>query len=49
MPLAAPANAAPFIVLAWMVIGLLLFAYFRARDPKRIGETSSVFLEEAPA
>jgi amino acid transporter len=44
-----PASLAPLICLAWMVLGLILLAYFTARDRSRITETRRVFTEETPA
>lgn len=44
-PLTAPANAAPWIVLAWLVIGAIVFAYLNARAPGRIQETATTFIE----
>jgi amino acid transporter len=47
--LAYPANLAPLICLAWMVLGLGLLGYFMIRDRSRIAETRRVFTEEIPA
>lgn len=44
-----PANLAPFICLAWMVVGFALLGYFMLRDRSRITETRRVFTEETPA
>ena len=46
-PLTPPANLAPIIIGVWMVIGLVLLAYFATRAPGRITETGRVFLDEA--
>jgi amino acid transporter len=46
-PLAPPANLAPLVIAVWMVVGIVLLFYFRARDPKRITETGRIFLDEA--
>ncbi|MEO8744976.1 MAG: APC family permease [Candidatus Dormiibacterota bacterium] len=43
--LTAPANAAPWIVLAWLVIGAAVFFYMNARAPARIQETATTFIE----
>lgn len=43
--LTAPANAAPWIVLAWLAIGLIVFFYLRSRSPASIQETAATFLE----
>ena len=45
-PLTAPANLAPLVIAVWMVIGIVLLFYFRARDPGRITETGRIFLDE---
>jgi amino acid transporter len=44
-PLTAPANAAPWIVLVWLVIGAIVFAYLRSSSPGRIQETATTFIE----
>jgi amino acid transporter len=44
-----PADLAPLICLAWMVLGLALLGYFLIRDRSRIAETRRVFTEETPA
>jgi amino acid transporter len=43
--LTAPANAAPWIVLVWLVLGAVVFAYLTARSPGRIQETATTFIE----
>ena len=44
-PLTAPANAAPWIVLVWLVLGAIVFAYLNASSPGRIQETATTFIE----
>ena len=44
-PLAPPANAAPWIVLAWLVFGVVVFALYSVRAPGRIEETAKTFTE----
>ena len=44
-PLAPPANAAPWIVLAWLVFGVVVFALYSTRSPGRIEETAKTFIE----
>jgi amino acid transporter len=44
-PLTAPANAAPWIVLVWLVLGAIVFAYLTSRSPGRIQETATTFIE----
>ena len=45
VPLAPPASAAPWIVLAWLVIGAVLFGYLASRSPAKIKETERTFIE----
>ena len=45
VPLGPPANAAPWVVLAWLLLGAVVFAYLSARAPGRIQETAKTFLE----
>jgi amino acid transporter len=47
-PLASPANLAPYVVLGWMAIGVVVALYFSARSPAKFRETGSVFLEPEP-
>jgi amino acid transporter len=44
-----PADLAPLICLAWMVLGFILLGYFMVRDRSRIAETRRVFTEQTPA
>lgn len=47
---AAPLSYFPFIIAAWVAIGLLVMLYIRARDPRRldvIGETMFIDAEDA--
>jgi amino acid transporter len=44
-PLTAPANAAPWIVLVWLILGAIVFAYLTSRSPGRIQETATTFIE----
>jgi len=43
--LTAPANAAPWIVLAWLAIGVVVYFYVNSRSPGRIQETATTFIE----
>src|SRR5216683_941137 len=43
--LTAPANAAPWIVLAWLAIGVVVYFYVNSRSPGRIQETAATFIE----
>ena len=44
-PLTAPANAAPWIVVAWLVLGAVLYFYLSSRSPGAIKETATTFVE----
>jgi len=44
-PLLPPANAAPWIVLVWLILGVIVFGYLSARSPGRIQETATTFIE----
>ena len=41
-----PASAAPVVVLAWMVIGVLLYVYLSSRSPDSIMKSATTFIEE---
>jgi len=43
--LTAPANAAPWIDLAWLVLGAALYAYLSSRSPAALKETATIFVE----
>ena len=43
--LTAPANAAPWIDLAWLVLGAALYAYLSSRSPAALKETATIFAE----
>jgi len=43
--LTAPANAAPWVVIAWLAIGVVLYVYLSSRAPGRIQETAKTFIE----
>jgi amino acid transporter len=45
VPLGPPANAAPWIVLAWLVLGAVLYAFLSSRAPGRIQELAKTFIE----
>ncbi len=42
-----PYNLVPYLVLAWIVLGALVWAALRARHPERIASLGAVFEEEA--
>jgi hypothetical protein len=35
-PLASPANFAPYVIGAWLLLGVIVLCYFTATDRKRI-------------
>src|SRR2546426_8461910 len=43
--LTAPANAAPWIDLAWLLLGVGLYVYLSARSPGALKETATTFIE----
>ena len=43
--LTAPANAAPWVVLAWLVFGVVVFVLLSIRSPRKIQETAKTFIE----
>jgi amino acid transporter len=43
--LTAPANAAPWVVLAWFVFGLVVFVLLQVRSPEKIQQTAKTFIE----
>ena len=45
-----PANMAIPVIIVWMVVGIALLVYFRARHPERIEQTAGLYLsgEEKP-
>jgi amino acid transporter len=46
-PLASPASYAPYVIVVWMVLGVIVLGYFAATDRGRIAATRLVFDEEA--
>jgi amino acid transporter len=43
--LTAPANAAPWVVMAWLVLGVIVFMIYRVSAPGRVEETAKLFVE----
>jgi len=43
--LTAPANAAPWVVMAWFVFGIVVFVLYSVRSPGKIQETARTFVE----
>jgi amino acid transporter len=43
--LSPPANAAPWVVMAWLVFGAVVFVLLLVRAPARIDETAKTFIE----
>jgi hypothetical protein len=40
-----PANAAPWIVLVWLVLGAVVLTFLSLRAPGRIQEMAKTFIE----
>jgi len=47
LPLSAPSNLAPWIIVIWMVAGIALLIYFATSKPERIADTGRVFLDDS--
>jgi amino acid transporter len=43
--LTSPANYAPWVVLVWLAIGVIVFLYMNSRSPAAIQETAATFIE----
>jgi hypothetical protein len=43
--LTSPANYAPWVVLVWLAIGVVVFLYMNSRSPAAIQETAATFIE----
>ena len=43
--LAPPASYAPWVVVAWLVIGAVLYFYLQSQSPAAIKETATTFIE----
>ena len=43
---AYPYNYVPWVVLAWIVIGAALYAYYRAKSPAKIAALGNFLAEE---
>ena len=43
--LTAPANAAPWIDLVWLLLGVVLYVYLSSRAPAALKETATIFVE----
>jgi amino acid transporter len=44
-PLAPPANAAPWVVLAWLVFGAVVFVLLSRRSPEKLRDLATTFSE----
>jgi amino acid transporter len=44
-PLTSPANATPWVVIAWFVLGLVVFLMVRSRNPGSIQELEKTFID----
>jgi amino acid transporter len=47
-PLTSPSSYAGIVVGVWLVIGVILLAYFATQHPERLAEMSRVHLDEDP-
>lgn len=47
-PLTAPSSYAGIVVGAWLLVGVVLLAYFASRHPERVTEMSRVHLDDEP-
>ena len=43
--LTSPANATPWVVIAWFLLGLVVFVLVRTRDPGKIQELEKTFID----
>jgi amino acid transporter len=43
--LTSPANAAPWVVMSWLVFGAVVFVLLLLRSPQKIQETATTFIE----
>jgi hypothetical protein len=41
-----PYNLVPYVVLVWIVLGLVTYFYFRAKSPEKLAAVGSVLAEE---
>jgi len=48
VPLGPPANAAPWVVMSWLVFGAVVLVLLRSRAPGRIEDMAKTFLEPEP-
>jgi len=46
---AYPYNLVPYIVIAWLIIGLVTYLYFRASAPEKLGAIGSFLAEDNPS
>ncbi len=46
---AYPYNLVPYIVIAWLIIGLVTYLYFRARAPEKLSAVGSFLAEDNPS
>jgi len=43
--LSPPANAAPWVVIVWLLIGVIVYLFLNARSPASIQQTADTFVE----
>ncbi len=46
---AFPYNLVPYIVLAWLVLGIITFAYFRVKAPEKLTALGAFLAEDNPS
>src|SRR5260370_37035975 len=46
---AYPYNLVPYIAIAWLILGLVTYLYFRARAPEKLSAVGSSLAEDNPS
>ncbi|HEY6409102.1 MAG TPA: hypothetical protein VIY29_16705, partial [Ktedonobacteraceae bacterium] len=46
---AFPYNLVPYIVIAWIVLGIITYAYFRVKAPEKLTALGSFLAEDNPS
>jgi len=44
-----PYNLVPYIVIAWIVLGIITFVYFRVKAPEKLAALGSFLAEDNPS
>jgi hypothetical protein len=42
-----PYNLVPLVVVAWLIVGAVLYCYYRARSPEKIAAIGSFLYEDS--